>query len=206
MRSRLWAVVASALLVGCVPAQTVPVRYYALSPAIEGSEEPAAAHPSLAVASVTIPAYLDRTAIVRFESPNRLRVYESDNWLEPPLQAIARVLGEDLRRLLGIREVYLPEHRFPEDLDWRLEVEIFEFRLGPGDHVLLDAQWRLIAAERRRRLAGGRERIALPVEAPGDLEAAAAAMSRALGELARRIAEAAPTGARSELAGRPRTA
>ncbi len=191
MRSRLWAVVAVFLLAACVPLQTAPVRYYALSPTVEGSPEPTSGASSLALASVTIPAYLDRTAILRFESPNRLRVHESDNWLEPPAQAIARVLAEDLHRLLGLREVYLPEHRFPEDLAWRVEVDVFDFRLGPGDRVVLDAQWRVIGMHQRRR-AAGRERIVLPIARADDLEAGAAAMSEALGELARRIARAIP--------------
>lgn len=182
---------------GCLPAPAKsPVRFYGLEPVIP---PPAAADgPVIALTRVSIPAYLDRQALVVRSGPGRFELLESDNWLEPLPSAIARAFGEDLARLLRSRRLHLPEQDLPEDPDLRIALDLFRFEPEAGQ-VVVDA--RVHIARRRGRMVELREEVRVPVPPPGDAAAMVRALSEALGELARRTAARLQAAARAD----PRT-
>jgi len=186
---------------GCLPPPAKsPVRFYALEPVIPHPQDTDG--PALAITRVTIPAYLDRQALVRRPAPGRFELLESDSWLEPLPSAIARAFGEDLARLLKSRRLYLPEQDLPEDPELRVALDVFGFE-PTADEALLDARVRF--SRRRGPVVELREEVRIPIPPPGDPTAMVRALSEALGELARRIAARLQAASARPVAGSSRT-
>ena len=173
------------LLTACA-GQTPPARFHVLAATVPPA--PVQRHqPVLALAPVRLPDYLDRAQLVRRIGPTTLKVDEFERWGGDLGADLQRVLGEDLARLLGSDGVIL----LPTDTalrpDQRLGIEVLRFEGDDQGQVVLQVQWRLIDAREERLLALGRERIQVPMEGAG-APAQVAAMSRAVAELARRLA------------------
>src|SRR3546814_11447622 len=81
----------------------------------------------IAVAPVTLPAYLDRPDIVTRSTDNRLELADFDDWAEPLDDNITRVLAENLGHLLRTdRVVVLPSASDAIDTEVRVDISRFE--------------------------------------------------------------------------------
>jgi uncharacterized lipoprotein YmbA len=174
-------ILALLLLAGCA---LVNARYYALV-AVPGHRV-AAGGPPVAVEAVRLPDALDRPEVVRRVAAS-VDTSERDRWAAPLAELMRRVLGEDLTVRLPPGMVAPPG---PAGADTRrLIVDVEDFAADAEGHVVLAAAWTLLGAEVAPSPAlRGTERIEID-GAPG-YPAQAAGMSRALGELADRIAAA----------------
>jgi uncharacterized lipoprotein YmbA len=182
----------SLLLAACVDiggGDAEPSRFYVLS-ASEPTTSPTRDIPVL-VGPVTLPRYLDRPQIVTRPTPNQLALSEYDRWGGRLDDNVARVLAQDLAVQLGTSRVAIfpREQRLPDALQIAVDVSRFE-QVGDNGQVELDAQWSLYPPDRRQPPVIGTSRIREPSKG-GNVEAAVAAMSRALDKLAQEIAAAA---------------
>lgn len=138
------------------------------------------------IAPVELPAYLERREIVSRSSSNELVINRFYQWASPLRADFERVLAADIGTLLPTRRAFvLPFRRaFPLDFEVRTSVDRFE-RMADGT-VALDARWVIVEQLGERPLVVRDSRIRIPGVADS-YPAIVAAMSRAIGELAREV-------------------
>lgn len=143
---------------------------------------------SVYVGPVTVPEAVDRTAMVLRTGPNRVDIDDTNRWAEPLKSAIPRVIAETLMRELGTPRVMASRAGSSAAADYRVAIEIQRFDSSIGEGATIDALWTVTPAK------GGAPRtgrtFAQEPAAGGDLQAVAAAHSRALARIARDIAAA----------------
>lgn len=190
-------------LVGC--ASSPPVRLHLLAVEVDRPLQPPLGRPVvLGVGPIEVVDYLERPEIVTRRGRTGLDLAESDRWGERFEVMLARTLRESLARLLATDAVVeLPSDRALEP-ELRLELQVLRFEAEAAaettarpDRVVLEARWLVLPGAGDRSLRLERSTLEEPIEGEG-AEAAVAAMSRALGGLARILAEAV----RAELARR----
>lgn len=176
---------------GCV--RSGVTRYYTLS-ALAPAGQTAPAAPALGVGPLRLPQYLRQDAMVVRAEPHRLEYRDADLWAEPPENAVADVLRENLARLTGASVVL----RYP----WRLEatpprqvaVDVTAFELTGSSEALLAARWELRDAAGALLRAGS---VTYREPAARGIDSLAEALSRALLRLSQDIAAAIPPDTRS---------
>jgi uncharacterized lipoprotein YmbA len=177
------AIAAMLVLAGC--GSSPPTRFYTLAAApAEASSPVAVPGTPIRVAAVTVPAELDRPQIVRREDATRLDIATLDRWAAPLEDQIRRVLSEDLSaRLPG--GVIAPTAPSVPAGTRSVTLDIDRFDADRSGHVVLAGEWALVVDNR----ALMRQAETIELDAAGTEAAdAPAAMSRALGRLADRIA------------------
>ncbi len=182
-RARIWAVLGLLMLAAC--GGSPPTRFYTLDPVPAGSPIATLTGPPIQVGEVILPADLDRLGIVTRAGPDRLSVSDQDRWAAPLDGMFRRVLAADLAARLPDSKVLAPGDPAPAGVRI-LTVNVRRFESDAGGHVTLDAGWALLNG--RAPVRRGHEVIALQAGSAAGPEAAA--MSRALGELASRIVRA----------------
>lgn len=138
---RLTFVIAALLLAGCGSS----AQFYRLS------AEPAAAvahdratSVNLGVGPITLPSYIDRSAIVYQSGPNEFQVPPNVSWTGSLRDNIAAVLAQDLQQQLGARDVATypwPAGRAPAR---SVALDIRQFHGISGEGALLDTAWRIV--------------------------------------------------------------
>lgn len=187
MPRQLFPILMSILLTlaGCA-GQSPPTRFYLLSPS-EQLESIGGTAQVVGIGPVILPDHLNRSQLVRRSSELRLEVMEFDRWAGDLAKNVQDVLATNLSRLLG----GWPVLAHPWGLDARVSRQIVlvirRFEAGPGDQVVLEAQWRLLDLDSSRAMSIENERIQVPLEGDG-VEAMVRAQNRALAELSRRLA------------------
>jgi uncharacterized lipoprotein YmbA len=174
------------LLFGC--GSSPPTRFYILNEVAPTTPAPATAASNqipVRVEPVAIAPELDRPEIVSRTGPNRVHIAGSDRWAAPLAEQIRRVLSDDLSARLPPGLVADPNELNTKDPRRLLTIAIDDFYGDDSCAVSLRASWSLTMpiAENRSKS----ERVQVPASGlcTGELPAA---MSRALGELADRLA------------------
>lgn len=171
-------------------ATTVPTRFYTLAPQAQpGSQRGTQV---VALGAVTLPDYLDRPEMVTRMNPTQVQVAEIDRWAEPLEPMVQRVMGQELARLSGAREVVVLPQQRDVRYDRLVEVEVLQFEADAAGKVVLDARWRVFGSGGERQLVSRQSLIEEPGAVPPDYAAIAAAMGRALNTLVREVVEALP--------------
>ena len=185
---RATVLVATALvLVACAAAGPPPVTYVLGTPAAVGEAvEPLAGRPVIEVRPVLVPDYLDVTDILVRGGENVVAASPTGRWGERLSVGVTRALAAGLARRLPDRIVVMTAPADRPASQVLAEVEAFEAR--PDGMVVLVARWRVTGdADRDARFG---ERVSLAVASQGTGDAAlVAAMTRAVEELAERVAE-----------------
>ena len=172
-----------AAIAGC---STAPSRFYSLDSTATADSSPAA-HASVMVGPVTIPASVDQPEIVVRVAANRVEVDEFNRWVSPLGDGIARAVAGDLVVLLGSPDVAAAQlANF--NPDYRVTIDVQRFESIRGDAAVVEAVWTV------RKTAGGETRSGRtvarePVQGQG-FDALAAAHSRALAKMSADIAAA----------------
>jgi len=173
----------TAAIAGC---STAPSRFYSLDSTATADSSPAA-HASVMVGPVTIPASVDQPEFVVRVAANRVEVDEFNRWVSPLGDGIARAVAGDLVVLLGSPEVAAAQlANF--NPDYRVTIDVQRFESIRGDAAVVEAVWTV------RKTAGGETRSGRtvarePVQGQG-FDALAAAHSRALSKMSGDIAAA----------------
>jgi uncharacterized protein len=172
-----------AAIAGC---STAPSRFYSLDSTATADSSPAA-HASVMVGPVTIPASVDQPEFVVRVAANRVEVDEFNRWVSPLGDGIARAVAGDLVVLLGSPDVAAAQlANF--NPDYRVTIDVQRFESIRGDAAVVEAVWTV------RKTAGGETRSGRtvarePVQGQG-FDALAAAHSRALAKMSADIAVA----------------
>jgi uncharacterized lipoprotein YmbA len=186
-RARPSVLIASLLLAfaaGCV-LRGDGSQFYMLS---ADASAPLTAHPvRVGLGPVSVPAYLDAPTIVTRVDPNRLEYARFDRWASPLSLQVARVLAADLGGTGSIAVVSYPWYPSTQ-VDVVVRVNLLAFENDPSGTAHLDATWSLVEPRSGVVRRSGRTTLDEPATAR-TTDGAVAALSRALAELARRIAE-----------------
>jgi uncharacterized lipoprotein YmbA len=180
---------AAALAAGCLGGPTPEPQYYTLSSVAPSDGAPLAARPELGLVlgQVDLPRYLDRAELVTRSGDYGLRVWNLVRWGGSLRTDVARVVSDDLARLLGTSRiaVYPAEARFP--VSYRVLLELLELGGAPGHPVVLRARW-TIAGPDGLALAVGATELEQPPASDSWADYVAAHRT-ALGAVTREIAE-----------------
>jgi uncharacterized lipoprotein YmbA len=170
-----------------------PTRFYQLNPISESSmaegvfktgDEPI----SIALGVDGFPEYLARSQIVTRASDNKLQIAQFDHWAEPLQQNFTRVLVVNLSVQLSTDRIYVFPWKKNRPIDYEVLVDVARFDGELGGDVVLFARLSIFDAKGREELVTQSARVTVSAEAK-DYEAQVAAMSRAVGELSRKIAK-----------------
>jgi uncharacterized lipoprotein YmbA len=163
-------------------------RFYTLNTVpVAGAITYAPVNARLEVGHVMLPATLDRQSMVRQGPGDQLDISDRDRWAAPLDELTRRVLTGDLRHRLPPRTMLAPGDPTLPGMR-TLMVNVQRFMADASGHVILEADWSI--EQHGRTLAPRHEVIRVPMSGQ-DGQEIADAMSRALGELADRIASRA---------------
>ncbi|MBV9750090.1 MAG: membrane integrity-associated transporter subunit PqiC [Acetobacteraceae bacterium] len=182
--SPLLAALACAALAAC--GSSPPTRFYTLDPVPPGRPAIAFAGPPIQVGQVMLPPDLDRLSIVTRAGPDRLAVSGEDRWAAPLDGMTQRVLATDLAARLPRSQVLAPGDPAPSGGVRTVTVNVRRFDSDAAGLVTLDAGWALLKGTPPVPVRRGHEVITVQAGATA-AGPEAAAMSRALAELADRI-------------------
>ena len=166
-----------------------PTHFYTLDPVPPDRPAAALAGPPIQVGRVLLPPDLDRLSIVTRAAPDRLDVSGEDRWAAPLDGMVQRVLAADLAARLLQGQVFAPGDPATPGGARTVTVNARRFDSDATGHVTLDASWALLSGAPPVPVRRGHETITVQASAaaPGP---EAAAMSRALAQLADRIVSA----------------
>ena len=185
MNTRLPVLVLVLAIAGC--GSSPRTQFYTLDavPA-EGAITVASGTNRVEVGHVGLPATLDRQSMVRQGSGDHLVISDQDRWAAPLDELTRRALTGDLRDRLPPGTVLAPGDPTPPGTR-TLVLNVARFMPDASGHVTLTADWSWQAPG--KSAVPRHEAIHVTTHGQGG-EAVADAMSRALGELADRIASA----------------
>jgi len=172
------------LLAGC--GSSPKTHFYTLNtvPAATGRRSPST---RVQLSAVHVPPSLDRRQMVSMTGTNSVEISETNRWSAPFDEMVRNVLAQDLAARLSPNRIILPEAPAPPGTAL-LVVTIVTFAPDASGTVRLEGNWTLLSGESGAPTV---ERdFHLSTEAATTADAAAAAMSEALGRLADQIARA----------------
>jgi uncharacterized lipoprotein YmbA len=142
----------------------------------------------LGLGPIKFPGYLDRNEVVVRSAPNRFEVSEYDRWAEPLQENFVRILSQNLAVLLNTDLITMypwPPGNRPR---YQVEIEVLRFEVNSDRYAQLFARWAVLDAG-DKKIAVVKESRALRNAKEKSTDASVAALSEALGDLSREIAE-----------------
>jgi uncharacterized lipoprotein YmbA len=187
---------------GAVLPKSKPSEFYVLTAREPVTRaEPAPGAPSVLLAPVVLPPYLDRRELVTRLGPNQVRVEDLELWAEPLRQSVPATLERDLAARLGGARVAKAPWTGTAPPDVVVSVELRRFERTSNRTVELEAVWTIVGGGGGGVRARRDTRLALAVPSPST-GAAVTVMSDALASLSREIAAAlSVSGCRGPCAG-----
>lgn len=187
----LGLVIPATVIVGCGSSKSS--QFYTLNPVTTKPSSPsttgtAQSGPTIGIASVEIPDYIDRPQIVTRNANNGVEVAEFDRWAGDLQNDIALVLAETMSARLPEDDVFVSAGRRAIPADYRVMVNIMRFDAVPGAEVWLKALWTIRGKRDQSVEIRGESNLAEPIRGTG-YGAIVAAMSRAVDRLGNEIAE-----------------
>ena len=178
--------IAGLALAGCGPSGPPPVTYVLGTPApATASAEPLIGRPVVEVKPVLVPDYLDVSDLLVRQSENAMVPSQTGRWGERLSVGMTRALALELAgRLPGF---VVSTNVSAERPVRQVVADVETFQPRSNRSVVLVVRWRVLDGAGRNTLAGERVSLTEQVGGSGDA-AAAAAMTRAITDLAQRIA------------------
>jgi uncharacterized lipoprotein YmbA len=184
-KSTILGALLATLLVGC--SNSPPTRLYMIEPIVSANHAAQGDGITLAVGPISMPGRLNRKEILTHDQRYRVDTAEFDRWAEPLEDNIGAVLAENLSVLIPTDRVAVYPWNDAVAIDYTVRVRIHQFASQPGGEVLLLASWSVYN--------GGTTLITHKkgryIESRGDTElvSVVAAMSRAMEQMSRDIAD-----------------
>jgi len=176
-------VMMAALLVAC--RSSPPKRFYVLD-VVPSQSSVSGPNAPLQVASVNIPAALDRQEMVRESAPDSLQISDVNRWGAPLADMTQNVLTRDLIQRLPAGKVILPHAGAPAGT-YEITVDILKFDSDSQGEVVFDGGWSLFRLGSDTPITS-RHVMFVEKAAPPDYAGQARAMSKLVGRLADDIA------------------
>ena len=174
-----------------------PSRFFTLTP-LPQAEETATKRAadsvgiSVGIGPIRFPEYLDRQEIVTRIGQNQIDVSENDRWAAPLEENFTRVLSQNLSALVPTQ--WINPYPWPIDKrpSYQVEIEVLRFEANAAGDVQLSARWVVLDANKKNSIHYRESRLSRRAKTKST-EASVAALSEALGDLSREIADAVST-------------
>jgi uncharacterized protein len=177
------------LSVACLPGCSMrshPSDFYLLSS--RPLPQLAAQDGLVGVFPVRVPDYLDRPQIVTRTGENTLQLNEFHRWSEPLRANITSIVIQNLSHLLQTDGIINTGQNFGLPLRVNVGVEVLRFDGELGGKVILSGRWSILSDDGKQAVV--RRGFSFQEQTQsGTYEDYVAAMSRAIAELSRAIAE-----------------
>ncbi|MDP9096498.1 MAG: PqiC family protein [Pseudomonadota bacterium] len=134
-----------------------------------------------------IAGYLDRSEIVRANSPYQLKLNSVERWGEPFGDMVGRVLAEDLNSRLSGTSVFTSTGAISAETGARVEIDVQRFDADSGREIVLVAQVAVTRSNARTQPTARAIRVTAAPSSAGTADYVAA-MSRALAMASDQIA------------------
>jgi uncharacterized lipoprotein YmbA len=201
VRLPLFACAVSLAVTGCLGSSR-PSRFYTLSPVqISDAPRSAGTDATLAIGPVEIPAYVDRQQIVTRNGTNELLVAEFDRWGGSLDSEISGALVATLRERLAPQKVAVAPWRSAilsgTSASYRTAVSVSRFDGIPGQSVVLQGRWELIAESGGKQESLGVREATVTEKVDGaGYDALVAAMQKAIVRFGQEMADTVVTATR----------
>ena len=184
----LCGVVATISACGFLQPQPDDSRFFVLTPTAPPAERPAAKPLRIGLGPIEFPAYLQRSQMVTRVGANEITLSEENRWGEPFQENFIRVLSQDLTELLASNQIVLYPWYSTQELDFAVRLDVTQFDVDTKGTARLLARWRIVSPTGDKML---RTQVADLEEhvADGSPDAATAALSKLVENLAREIAD-----------------
>ena len=181
---------ACALAAGCSPLAPQPDRskFFILSPLTDASTFVSATTNSpltVGIGPIDFPDYLRRLEVVTQTSTNELDLSDEKRWGEPLDKNFARVLSENISKLLNTQQIEKYPWPVRTHIDYQIEVDVQRFETTSDGKSQLIARW-IIKDGAGNDLYASETTASTPVSA-GET-GASAALSNDLATLSREVA------------------
>jgi hypothetical protein len=175
---------AALLLSGC--GSSPPSHFYVLTADPAPPRSPAAGGHTVALGRVSLPGALDRPQIARRKGGNEIVFSDEERWAGPLDDMMRRVLADDLAARLPAGVALVESGARPAP-GVTVAVEVSRFDADEAGNVTLAARWEALG-QTGRPLGPPRESMIAEPASGKDTAAVANTMSRAVSDLAARIA------------------
>lgn len=189
--ARVLPIAIAAFAAGCSILSPRPdrARFYLLTADAAPARIASPAALALGLGPIKLPGYLDQAQVVTRVAPNRIELSPADRWAESLDANVRDVLAHELAsRLPNAQIVNFPWYPTVR-VRYQIEVDFERFERAGADSTELAARWTIRDGQSRQILMTRDARFAAAA-ANGSMEAAAAALSADLEDLANQIATA----------------
>jgi len=177
------------VLAGCSGGGSMPVRFYVLEPVLAAAAAADPKAPSVLVAGVKLPQYLERPQMVTRRGA-QLELAEFHQWGGNLRKDMTAALVRNLSARLGSEQVLAAPHTLRFEPALRVEVEVLRFERDDSGAVKLEAKWWVSRGAERTLLKARRGAWASAPLAPAEtFDATVVAMGRVWGEFAAALAQ-----------------
>ena len=173
-----------AMLMGC--SSSPPTRLYLIEPIIVPENLTTETELTIAVGPIMLAQHLDRREVLSHDEPYRLMVAEFDRWAEPLEDNITSVLTENLSTLLSTDRV-IDRRLDSRSVDYTVRVHVIALAAESNGAVSLKAAWTI--DDQTKNPGVLHKNSYTERRGDGEVVATVAAISRAIAQLSRDIAD-----------------
>jgi uncharacterized protein len=171
-----------------------PSRFFTLStlPQVEQATLKNSTRPErmfLGIGPIKFPSYLDRQEMIVRSAQNRFEVSEQDRWAEPLQENFSRVLSENLALLLNTDLITIYPWSPANRPRYYVEIEMLRLEANSERNGQLFARWSVLGGADKKVAVVKESRIIRNAK-DKSTDASVAALSEAVGDLSREIADA----------------
>lgn len=130
------------LLLSACSSRVTPFQYFTLKPAVEDKPDHSSV-PSIGVAPVRIPGWMDRSSLIVNDGGYKLIRYDNQRWGEPLQDAITRTLTQNLKALFPRSDVQSGPWLRSQAPEITVAVDISNLAWS-GNNLELDASFTLL--------------------------------------------------------------
>jgi len=179
----LAAAAGACLLYAC--ATVTPDHYYVLSPLPQGALEARTVSATQVILRVSLPALVDRSAMVLNTSADAVTVLEHERWASPLAELVAQTLAQDFERRRADLLVTGQGLIQPAGAAIKVTIDLVRVTVRSGKQASMDAHWRILDTRTGTESFGG-DVFSAPLAEEG-YAAVPRALSDCLGQLADRL-------------------
>jgi uncharacterized protein len=170
-----------------------PSRFFTLSslPQVEQGSLKNSTRPEkmfLGIGPIKFPGYLDREEIVVRSAQNRFDLSETDRWAEPLQENFSRVLSENLALLLNTDLIIIYPWSPTNRPLYQVEIDVLRLEANGERNGQLFARWSVVSGA-DKKVAVVKESRIIRNARDKSTDGSVAALSEAVGDLSREIAE-----------------
>lgn len=186
----LLSLTGSLLLAAC--SSPLPTYYYQLDALVKAPLQTASTQTKqqvIGIGPTTLPTLLNRKSIVTRTPTQTIQIATTQQWAEPLLENIPRVIARNLTALQPNRLFHLYPWSAFGPVDLRIIIEVFQFDAQLGKSVIFEAAWSIKDEHNQQILKQSRTQLERPLKSDSYAEMITH-MNEILGTFSRELSEA----------------